>query len=352
MNRKGTYYNRKLALTALAALMLAALLLFSACAKNGDIPAIPIGPETAVPEAAASTPPDEPIPTPTPEPTPEPYSFVEIPDDPMRGVFQLVNYSHACTYIERAGAEVLPLRGNTGRALLLTNNDHALAPTAAAALDGFAAAFFEQTGGDRLLVTSSFRTLEYQQRVYNDYVQNHGEEMARIYVADPGYSEHHTGLAVDLSTMSAGGERIPLIEHARFSWVTEHCSDYGFILRYPVGTEAITHVAYEPWHFRYLGVPMAKAVFALGMTYDEFMEHIKQYSLESGMLYLSEELCCPDVASIGALPESGYLIYFVPTEPGETVRIPVLNCENSAYQIGNANDGGYIVLIHIGGPLD
>ena len=331
-------YNR------IAALLLA-LLCCVLCACTGKTPEpVPISRPTDAPTAvptAASTP--EPTPEPTPSPTPAPYAEVELAPYPVSPLFVLVNYAHECDWIDEAAGKLVPLHGNTGRWLLLTNNDHALLPEVVTALNGFADAFYEQTGGDRLLVTSSFRTLEYQRRVYEEYVQNHGEEMAKLYVADPGFSEHHTGLAVDLSTMSKAGERVPLISHEAFEWVKAHCTDHGFILRYPVGSEEITHVAFEPWHFRYVGKPLAKAIEALGMTYEEFTEHIGRYSVDTGLLYLTEDLCCPDVADIADLPDEGWVIYTAP----EGASFPaVLNC--SYMEIGSLNNGRLLGLFHLG----
>ena len=55
-------------------------------------------------------------------------------------------------------------------------------------------------------------------------------------------------------------------------WLAEHCSDYGFILRYPKGKEYITSIGYEPWHFRYVGREAAKIIMGNGITLEEFWE--------------------------------------------------------------------------------
>ena len=329
------------------ALLIVFSALVSACAGKP----VPITPTTPVPvteaptavPTAVPTPEPTPTPVPTPEPTPSPYELTSpVYDETKLAPFMLVNFEHECRCIGDAETQLVELHGNTPASLLLTNNDHRLNSEAVPSLSAFADAFYAETGGDRLLVTSSYRTREYQQNLYNEYVQNYGEEYARMYVADPGASEHHTGLAVDLSTKNKAGERVALINHEKFAWVTEHCADYGFILRYPVGTESITHVAYEPWHFRYLGKELAKAVTAMGMTYEEFCEHIRQYTVESGMLYLSKDLCCPDVAYIENLPEEGYLFYYAPASG----LVPVVRGADETVSADNA--GGFIVAVKIG----
>ncbi|MBR5948025.1 MAG: M15 family metallopeptidase [Clostridia bacterium] len=283
----------------------------------------------------------------TPAPTPAVYSFVTADNSAIGdGQFVLVNYNHSYAHTDAVELQVRPV--GKSRQLLLAKTDAALLPDVNSALQEFAEGFYDETGGDRLLVTSAFRTEQYQRELYDDYVKQHGEEMARIYVADPGASEHHTGLAVDLSTMSKDGLRIPLIEHEKFAWVTSHCADYGFILRYPVGSVETTRVAYEPWHFRYLGRVNAHACTALGMVYEEYIEHLKVYTVESGMLHvqLTQSGAELAVADIGALPPSGWLIYFVPaSENGETP-IPIPNA-CAEYFISGNNEDGFIVEVLI-----
>ena len=78
-------------------------------------------------------------------------------------------------------------------------------------------------------------------------------------VAVPGTSEHHLGLAVDL------------LGDAAVAWLTEHCWEYGFILRYPDNTTDITGIIYEPWHYRYVGVEVAMELKAMGITLEEYL---------------------------------------------------------------------------------
>ena len=288
-------------------------------------------------------------PEPTPEPTPALYSLVRIENSKLSdGMQVLVNYNHS--YAHTSAVEQLVRPVEKSRELLLAKADAALLDEVLTALQAFAEGFYEATGGDRLLVTSAFRTEQYQRELYDDYVKQHGEEMARIYVADPGSSEHHTGYAVDLSTMSKDGLRIPLIEHQHFDWVNAHCADHGFILRYPVGSEEITRVAYEPWHFRYLGRTHAAACTALEMVYEEYVEHLKVYTIESGMLRveLTEGGAEVSVAEINALPSSGTLIYFVPASEGDETMLPIpAGCNE--YSVSGNNEDGFIVTVSLGG---
>ena len=98
--------------------------------------------------------------------------------------------------------------------------------------------------------------------------------------ARPGFSEHQTGLALDINAASsrAGFEATPA-----FAWLKEHCAQYGFILRYPEGEEAVTGIDYESWHFRYVGKEAAEYLHEQGMLLEELWEEGKQYAEDSSM---------------------------------------------------------------------
>ncbi len=139
----------------------------------------------------------------------------------------------------------------------------------------FAAA---EDDGIELMLSSAYRSVSDQQQLYESFVAKQGQAMADLYVAKPGTSEHHTGLAVDFATASAACESDSdkcSLSQAAANWLRENGPRYGFIQRYPEGKQPITGVAFEPWHYRYLGVPLAQAVAASDLTYDEA---IKQFA--------------------------------------------------------------------------
>jgi len=107
---------------------------------------------------------------------------------------------------------------------------------------------------------SGFRSYETQRVLFNNAVQNRGLAHAERWIARPGHSEHQTGLAIDIVQRGFTGS--PL-SNARFqntlhfAWLQQHAHTYGFILRYPQSSESITGFAFEPWHWRYIGVESA-----------------------------------------------------------------------------------------------
>lgn len=88
-------------------------------------------------------------------------------------------------------------------------------------------------------------------------------------VAEAGESEHQTGLAVDINSSSPYCGDICALDASTATWLANNAPNYGFILRYPQGQEAKTGYPYESWHFRYVGVPAAKAIAKSGLTFDE-----------------------------------------------------------------------------------
>ena len=121
----------------------------------------------------------------------------------------------------------------------------------------------------KLIINSGFRTNKEQYSLYNERKNKYGEEEADKYAARPLYSEHETGLALDIFTYdyptTTTFENSP-----EYKWLLNNSYKYGFILRYPKDKEYLTGYAYESWHFRYLGKDLAKKVYESGLTYDEY----------------------------------------------------------------------------------
>lgn len=133
-----------------------------------------------------------------------------------------------------------------------------------------------QKDGHSLMIGSAYRSTAYQEQIFNTYVSRVGYEQADKYSAHPGFSEHQTGLAVDISTVS---QQCYLSEcfigTADGQWLAANAYKYGFILRYPKGKEAITGYNFEPWHYRYVGVDLAKAINQSGLTLDEAWPYLE-----------------------------------------------------------------------------
>ena len=113
--------------------------------------------------------------------------------------------------------------------------------------------------GLNIYISSGFRSYSYQERLYNNYVEQDGKEEADTYSARPGHSEHQTGLAFDLNTIDDSFAYTP-----EGKWIANNCQNYGLILRYPKGKEQITGYQYESWHLRYVGKELAQKLYNNG----------------------------------------------------------------------------------------
>ena len=119
-----------------------------------------------------------------------------------------------------------------------------------------------------LIITSAYRDYDYQQSLWNNYAASKGDKWADSVSARAGFSEHQTGLAMDIVTY---GSTMDSFENTdEFKWLSENAYKYGFILRYPKGKEKITGYAYESWHYRYVGKEIAKKIYDKDITYDEY----------------------------------------------------------------------------------
>ena len=122
--------------------------------------------------------------------------------------------------------------------------------------------------GMNIRVISAYRSYSYQENLYNNYVKNDGVENADTYSARPGYSEHQTGLVVDITR--AFDDFNNFENTNEYNWMLENAHNYGFILRYPKDKEDITTYSFEAWHYRYVGVELAQKIKASNLTFDEY----------------------------------------------------------------------------------
>ena len=125
---------------------------------------------------------------------------------------------------------------------------------------------------------STYRSVKSQEELWDEFEKLYGREYCEKYVAIPGFSEHHTGLAVDVCLIKDGkvidDNDEMIAEKEIFAKVHSHLADYGFILRYMEGKENITGYSYEPWHFRYVGKKVAKEIKRRNITLEEYLGDI------------------------------------------------------------------------------
>ena len=119
--------------------------------------------------------------------------------------------------------------------------------------------------GIDLYSISPYRSYTTQEGLYERYAARDGYEEADTYSARPGFSEHQTGLAIDINSAD---DSFANTKEAK--WLSENAYKYGFILRYPKGKEYITGYQFEPWHYRYVGLDAAKYIYEHDITFEEY----------------------------------------------------------------------------------
>ena len=119
-----------------------------------------------------------------------------------------------------------------------------------------------------LIINSSYRSYEEQEEIYNSLKNSKGDEYANKIAAKPGFSEHQTGMAIDIQTYGSNASNFE--EFDEFKWLQENAHKYGFILRYPKDKEYLTGYEYESWHYRYVGVEAATYIYENNITFDEY----------------------------------------------------------------------------------
>lgn len=190
-------------------------------------------------------------------------------------------------------------------------------------------AFEKATDKHDMILTSGYRTIEEQEEALQEKIELYGEEEALKWAMLPGYSEHHTGYAVDMSIYTDQGNYIKYKGQDEYGWINQNCHKYGLIRRYAGDKKDITGVSNEEWHYRYIGVPHSYIVVGKDFCFEEYIAYLKQYKFDETHLCVECE-------------QGKYEIYFVPYEGEETeVPIPI----NKKYNVLGNNIDGFIVTV-------
>ncbi|AJS61059.1 peptidase M15 [Paenibacillus sp. IHBB 10380] len=130
-----------------------------------------------------------------------------------------------------------------------------------------------KSDGIELRAVSGYRSYSRQKSIYENNVRTKGEEYTSQVSAVPGTSEHQTGLSIDVSSPSVNNAIEEVFGGSvEGQWLAEHAPEFGFIIRYPEGQEAVTGYVYEPWHIRYIGTDLAPDLAASVLTLEEYFD--------------------------------------------------------------------------------
>ncbi len=229
---------------------------------------------------------------------------------------------------------------NGARAYQLSTADLLLSPIALEKLNQMTEDFYEETGRNKLLIKEAYRTYEYQQEILDFRIERDGREEALKYVALPGESEHHSALAFDMSVYKDGVNTY-IEDEPDYLPIYENAHKYGFILRYPENKVDITGIAYEAWHFRYVGEPHAKYIYENGLCLEEYIALLRdEHSYSDEHLIVDFE---------GPTFSGEYEIYYVPAKADGDgfTETEIIIPQGYDYCVSGNNIDGFIVTVKI-----
>jgi len=186
--------------------------------------------------------------------------------------------------------------------------------------------FYAEYGTDSVNVVSGYRSYETQEALLSEEIAEKGATEAERWVTKPGYSEHHTGLAIDLSIYhTEEGTSEEYDGTGIYAWINENAYKYGYVVRYEDKKREFTGIYHEPWHFRYVGIPHAFVMKENELCLEEYIQYLKAYRYEDQHLNVT----CDGV---------GYEIYYT-----EDMEVPVP--ADREYSISGNNADGFIVTV-------
>ncbi|MDR1192819.1 MAG: D-alanyl-D-alanine carboxypeptidase family protein [Peptococcaceae bacterium] len=191
----------------------------------------------------------------------------------------------------------------------------------------------ERDGIRGYLLVSGHRDFSYQTGLYRrkvtsyqdmGYSEDDAKTAAAVWVARPRESEHHTGLAMDVSSKDHPGLETSYFQTANGRWLDENAWRFGFVVRYPQDKTDITKIGYEPWHLRYVGRPHSDFIRRRGWCLEEYLDFLRQ---EGGYTFKDEE---------GRIWQVDYQ-----TGWDGQIRVP----GDGDYQISGDGEGGFVVTV-------
>ncbi len=191
--------------------------------------------------------------------------------------------------------------------------------------------YYNIYGESDLYIACAYRSYETQSRLYDNEINSNPEAGTNL-VAPPGYSDHQTGYVFDIDRYNAAEKSgIAFDGTGNDAWFLDNCANYGFIVRYPEDKVDITKYYYEPWHYRYVGIPHAIYMKQNNLCLEEYIEKIKKNTKENPLT-----VSAPDGTTWSMWYEKAY-------EDGDVTQIAVP--KDCKYEVSGNNVDGFIITV-------
>ena len=212
--------------------------------------------------------------TPAPSPTPQPTPDLHLPDiDLTSWEYQIANDAHRLPE-DFAPPELTEIEAER------SVDSRIAEPLRQLLADARAAGYTD------IYLCSGYRSYDTQYQIYWNHIwdymnqgvgQDEAMAMTKKAVNAPGSSEHQLGLSVDILESYTQDMEPYIGGSGLMLWFEQHCTEYGFIIRYPEDKTGITGVEYEPWHLRYVGKTAAEYIMQHGICLEEFLTYYGSY---------------------------------------------------------------------------
>ncbi len=261
------------------------------------------------------------------------YTTIEIGNAQLHtGALILVNAQYAY-HFPASAASLLTVYNeyvaNNYRCNYFDDTSMQLDATATRNILALANALYTETGLNWLKMGTGYRSYEVQQGLADKYPAT---------AALPGYSEHHTGLGVDLQVWDKEKQVTYNFDEPNqscqtiYTWISANAYKYGYVRRFAPDKDNITYITSDRWHYRYVGIPHAYYMTANNLCLEEYLAYLEGYTYEGTHLF------------INGVDGKNYEVYFVPAEDGTSTTLPVPT-DPTAYTVSGNNYSGFIVTV-------
>lgn len=248
-------------------------------------------------------------------------------DDIHNGPLILVNENNKYIFSAEKEKELIILDDLKNDYYSIKSLDFKMNSMAAKAFNSMMSGFYQEYSDKSIMISCAFISESRQNVMYNQALDN------SLTVSKGGYSEHQTGLAVDISTCSSNGNVIKFNPIGKYEWIKKNCDKYGFIRRYIDSKSSVTGISGHGDHFRYVGIPHAYYMTENNLTLEEYITELKNYSYGQNTLNIS---CY----------SKDYEVYYIKAKSdNEDGNVDVyVPCVNN-YTISGNNIDGFIITV-------